>query len=763
MNGNSEHNSNFISDINNLLRHFYLPYWPIFLMSLVLFLGLGFLYTQYITPSYDITASILIKDETKSANNDQPISTIDIFESNKIVDNEKEILHSSRIMNEVVEKLRLYAPISEMDLLHLKPAYSESPVIVEAMYPDSIKDSKPISFSFDNKSNLVNLSHHNFPINTFLNTKWGKIRFERNPYFKETNPREKMNLFFTLESVQRTTNALLSRLTVETSSKLSTVINLTLRDNDRAEGQDILNQLISFYKYENLLDKSQLASNALSFLEGRLRIVSSALDSIEGVLQTYKSSAGVVDLGEQGKLILGSEESNDQKISNIDGQVAILKQIEGYIEGNGGNPGIIPTTTTSNDEVLSKYLGNLYEAQIQFDKLRKTTAQNNPILVSLQDEISKIKPTILQYVGNQINVLQTERANLNSNSKEYSSALKAIPGKERTLLEMTRQQEIKNQLYTFLLQKREEAALSYSSTVTDIRMVNNPIASIKPVSPNKSRIYPLAMVLGFLFPILILSIKKKVLIKNDISKILDFPIIGEISYAGNHTKLIDKDNKMGYILEQFRQVRSALPHLLSSTNTKKRILITSSIAGEGKSFVTSNLGMNLASAGKKVVLIDLDLYKSRLSKLLDHDGSVGISEFLVGKAEISDIIHKTSRNKNLFIVPAGKIPFGEVELTMNKRFDEILGLLDNNFDFIIIETAPANLISDAYLVSDFCDASIFVVRYKTTPIEELWAFKENQEVRKLKNPAIVFNAVRNIPNARYRNKYYSYVQKHDSI
>lgn len=747
------------SELAQLLLH-YLPYWPYFLGSLIVCGVFSKLYLHFATPVYQISASILIKDDDQNNNNATFSSSWDLFSSKKIVENETEVLHSRTLMDEVVKNLGLYAPVYLDGTIRNKPGYTQSPVRIQLKFPDKIKISEKdekIYFTYDGIR--VTIAGKHFPLNTWKPSPWGEIRFIPNPAYIITPHAKKDPLFFTFLNVHQVAEGLISRLDVNQSGKLSTVIHLSLKDPVPERGEDIINQLIYFYNIAALKDKNKLAKSAVSFLDERLDHVAKELDSIEVALQLYKANKGGVDLSEQSKLILGSVMANDEKISEINVQLATLRQIQNYVEGNGGVPGIVPSTTDGNDEVLSKYLGNLYGAEIQYDKLRKTTAQNNPMLLSLQDQINKIKPTILQYILNKINTLEAVRNNLNNTAGQYASILHTIPQKQRELLEISRQQAIKNDLYTYLLKKREEAALSYRASVSDIRIFDKAQAGVEPVSKKRKVVFGFALILGLCIPVIFIKFNEKIFSKDDLKSIINYPMLGEIAYLSHKKTSIIANDRKNFITEQLRQVRTSLEPALGINAFKNKIMITSAVSGEGKSFIASNLAVSLALTGKKVILIDLDLHKPNLYKIFDENGETGVADFLLGKATMEEIIYKTEINKNLFLIPSGENLTEPSELILNGKLPELLIYLEGIYDYILMETAPVNVITDGYIVSKLCDATLFVARYGITPKTELVTFKENVSSKKLKNIGIIFNGVKPIGFKGYGKKYYGYMGK----
>lgn len=739
----------------------YLPYWAYFLVSILICVGLAKLYLHYKTPVYQVAASILIKSDDQNQNNNSSfLSPSDVFSSKKIVENETAILQSHTLMDEVVKRLGLYAPIYFDATFHHPSGYIESPVRVEVKFPDQIRMAAKVQknyFTYDGTQ--VVAGGKRYPLNTWVNSQWGELRFIPNPEYVITPHKKNYPLFFVLLNVNQVADGLINSLNATPASKLSTVINLTLKDQIPQRGEDVLNMLIHFYNESAIEDKNKLAANAVSFLDQRLRDVSTGLDSIELALQLYKANKGGVDLSEQSKLILGNVSANDDKLNELNIQLATLQQIKDYVEGNGGNPGIIPSSGNSNDNVLTSYLSNLYEAELQYDRLSKTTAENNPMLLSLKDQIDKIKPTILQYVNSKISNLKIAKSGLSSTADQYSYALRTIPEKQRELLEISRQQNIKSDLYDFLLKRREEAALAYAATVSDTRVVDHAVVNPGPVSPKSSVVLGIAFILGLLIPGILLMLNEKVVSKDEISDILDYPVLGEISRASNKKANIVASDRRDVIAEQFRQVRISMVPALSIHNLKNKIMITSAISSEGKSFVASNLAVNLALSGKKVLLIDMDLHKPGLGKIFNLQKETGLTDFLLDNASIDEVIYKTEVSENLFIIPSGKDIEEPSELILNGRLSELLMYLEGVYDYFLIDVAPANIVTDSYAVSRFCDATLLVVRYKYTPKSELFSLRENAALRKLKNPGVILNGVKSLGSKYYGKRYYGYVGK----
>ena len=322
--------------------------------------------------------------------------------------------------------------------------------------------------------------------------------------------------------------------------------------------------------------------------------------------------------------------------------------------------------------------------------------------------------------------------------------LRTMPEKERQLVEINREQGIKNGIYTFLLQKREETALSYAATVSDSRIIDGAESSDNPVAPIGKVVYLSSLLIalfgGMGFVYARESFGSKIMFRHEIEQLTELPIIGEISIENSKNPIVVSNVKKTFIAEQFRKLRVSLSYMGVSSK-RKRILVTSSISGEGKSFVASNLALTLSLSNKKVVLLDFDLNNPTLNDKLKIQERKGISEYLNGDVEIEDIITPTDVNDNFFIIPTGELPFNPTELIMNGKAADLLNHLDGIFDYIIIDTAPILPVTDAYILSPFCDATLFVVRHGYTPKVFVERIDENNKINQLNNAAIIFNGV----------------------
>ncbi len=725
----------------------YISYWPLFLLCVVLSGAAAFAYVRYTVPQYEAYANIIIKDQKKGVEGSKESEAVDPINESKIIDNEIEVLKSRILVDSIVTRLRLYAPIVQEGKLRIQSAYASCPVLVEARYPDKIKEFKKISLKFDSAHNKIILNNtFSDTLDKWTNTPYGELKFINNPNY--VGPMGTKPFFFDLAPVGNVSVGLMGSIKVFSKSKLSSVIDMTCRDEVPEKAIDILNTLIYFYNQKSIEEKISLIRNTLASINSRLEVVTGNMDSIQRKVQAYKAQNKVTDLSAQGGLYLGGVANTDKELSEVNVKMEVLNDLKKYVT-NHESVGILPSAVGISDATLTQQMASLNADQLDYQRLKATVGEGNPMLLSLKEKIEKARPNILSNIEAQIRNLQTTRSSLSSTSGGFNSMLSRLPENERDLLEISREQNIQNNIYQFLVQKREEAAISYTAAANSgSRLVNSgQLAAPGPVSPKKSMIYLAALIFGMAFPVALINIREmmnsKVLYRKEIESLTSFPVIGEIVHNKAKNSLVLEPGKRSFIAEEFRKIRVSLLYLGIDAYHKK-ILVTSSIPGEGKSFVAANLAVSLAMTGKKVALVDIDLHNPSLGKLFNVSGEEpGVSDFLLGEKAAHEIVRRLPAHENLCFIPAGGLHPTPSELLENGEIQKLLTYLETEFDIVIIDTAPLMLVTDAYHLSSIADATLYVVRHKYTPKMLIKRLDENNKINSLKNPAIIFNGVKN--------------------
>ena len=720
----------------------YLPYWPLLLLIILLTLTGAYLYLRYATPMYSASATIMIKDDRKGSEDSHISDQLNLIASNKNIENEIQVLQSRALMEAVVKKLCLYAPLSQKGQVKSSDAYMQSPVVVEARNIDSISGAQNVNFDYDKTSQTVLLNNKDrYPINEFVSTAYGVLKFSPNPWYQPSIESSRQ-LSFSLEDPSGVAVGALRGLIVTSNTAF---VTLSYKDQLPQRAVNILNSLIELYQTRSIEDKNILSRNTLAFINESMGSLKKDIDSIQQKVTQYRSGSNAINISEQGASYLNGISYADQELNKMKLQSTALDQLEKYITSKGSEGGLVPSTLGVSDPTLTNLLTRLNTAEAEYDKSKKTVGENNPRMIALADEISKIKPSILENVKSQQASLNATKQSMSATGGQYNAMLRGIPQKERELLSISRELQSKNELYQTLLHKQQDAELSVISTLSSSTVIDKAFGGSDPVSPKPKMIYIAAVLGGIgLFAGVIIGkdfLTGKVKYRSEIEKMTSLPIIGEIAFEKTTNPIVIEKGTRSFVAEEFRKLRISLA-FLGIDSTHKKILLTSSISGEGKSFVAANLAVSLSLTGKKVVLVDLDLNNPTLSKILKVNYEDGATEFLTGEKSEEEIINKIEQYENLYFIPAGSLPENPSELLATGKIKSLIDYLEGNFDMVIIDTSPIVLVTDAYILSEFCDATLYIIRHNYTPKMLIKRIDENNQINPINNPAIVFNGVK---------------------
>ena len=738
----------------------YLPYWPLFILFALLALIAAYVYLRYATPIYQASATLIIKDESRGAGEDKFTQSLNLIESKKNIENEMQVLQSRELMEKVVKALYLYAPITQEGKIKSGDAYTLSPILIEAKSPDSIKSAIKINFTYNKSNQTVTLNNTTkYPIGQFVNTPYGILKFIPNRYSTGAAHDPNKQLYFSLDDVKFTASDYLGNLKI-VPNKQSAIVEIVYKDPIPQRAVDIINNLITIYDQVSITEKNASARNSLAFVNQQLSGLAHELDSIERKVERYKSGRGAVDISTQGSYILKNMSDNEQKLGEVNMKLSMLNQVERSVANKQTGEMLAPSTS-GLDPNISAMLGQLQTKQMEYESLKKTVGENNPALLALGDQINKLQPTILENIQNTKQGLAASRQSIAASSGSYGAQLSAVPQKEKELLEISREHMTKANQYQSLLQRKQEAEMTIESVQSNSRIVDSALAGNFPVSPNKKLIYIIAVIGAVGLCIGLITIKDsftgKIRYRNEIEKMTSIPIIGEIAFDTTKTPLVIEKGTRSFVAEEFRKLRISLS-FLGIDPSHKKLLLTSSISGEGKSFIAANLAVSLSLTGKKVVLVDLDLNNPTLAKILNVNYEDGITEFLNGEKKADEIVYKLDTHENLYFIPAGNLPENPTELLANGKVNSLINYLENNFDMVLIDTSPAVLVTDAYILSGMCDATLYVIRHNYTPKILIKRIDVSNQINPINNPAIVFNGVK--MRGVFKNNYgygYDYV------
>ncbi|TAE32277.1 MAG: polysaccharide biosynthesis tyrosine autokinase [Cytophagales bacterium] len=735
----------------------YARQWPWFLLSVGLVLAGAYVYLLYQAPTYTSKASLLIKDEKKGLDTDNMMKELEIFAPKKIMENETEILKSYTLMGRVVDQLHLNIAYFQETSFGMREVYQKSPIwlVIESPTPALYQAEDPIKITFDN-AQTVRIDGHAYPVNASVQTIYGRMRvFPRVQVNAETEP-----VFVRVATPTETVTNVLRVLKAEPTSKASTVIALSIETPVPDKGEVILNKLIDEYNQAAVNDKNRVASNTLTFIEDRLKLVARELETVEKNVERYKSAQGITDLSTQAKSFLETVQRNDSELGGVSVQLAALGELEDYLKSQPGNRNGAPATVGLNDPTLLKLIQEANALEAQRTELLQTVPEQNPLVRALDEQIKSVKVSISDNVRTMRMMLTTAKEQFSSTNQEIENAIKAIPVKERVLMNISRQQAIKNDLYTYLLTKREETAVSYAATISDSRIVDAARSDAKPVKPNKPLIYVLFGLLGLLFPVGVMAgrdaINNRVIRRSEVEETTQAPILGEIIRKRQPESLVVSDRENSVIAEQIRSLRTNLNFLRNRDEKSQVLLFTSSINGEGKSFLSLNLGASLGLMNARTVILEMDLRKPKLRDSLNFTNSAGLSNYLIGESTIDEIVRPI--NDNYFIIPSGPIPPNPSELLGSPRLAQLIAELRERYDYVVIDAPPIGLVTDAQLIAPFADTTLYIVRHNVTPKQYLKMIDMLYRERRFPNLNVILNAV-----GEGEANYYSYLSKNTYV
>jgi len=733
-------------DTNLLLQIMqrYMPFWPLFVITISIGLVISWVYLRSQTRIYVATAKVLLKDPQKGGGDSKVLDALNIFSEKKIVENELIVLGSSSILQEVVASLGLYAPVYQQGRVRTAELYEKSsPVWFRAVDKNNVNGGGKFYFEVNWAKRQLSINRQQVSFGDTVNINgaayWVVLNSENSRQFKENKNKH----YVVFKTISAAAAEISRNLKLNSTSKSSTVIEARVETPAPEKGVAILNKLFEVYNYEAVVDKNQIAAKTLAFIENRLNLVVGQLDSVEKNIQRYKTQESVYDLGGQASLYLSNVSELDKKSSDVQIQLDVLRDVQNYVDSKGKKTGTVPSQMLISDPTLAGLLSKLYDAEFQLNKAESINGEKSDAVIMANQAVGRIKNDIRENLGTTRSNLNAVKSNVNSGIAMNSGLLSQIPRKERGLLEISRQQAIKNNIYTFLLQKREETALSSAGTTPDLRVLEKG-ASYGPIKPIAKNFYLTGFLLGLLVAVAYVLLReqfnRKILFRTEIEDKTKVPVLAEIMYSKVPDTIAISEGKRTIIAEQFRSMRTNLA-FMGINEENKTLLVTSSISGEGKSFIALNLAMSFTLTGKKVGLMEMDLRKPKLSKYLGINRDPGITSYLIGKADIDSIIKET-KYPNLFVVSAGPIPPNPTELIISEKFGEMMALLKDKFDYIIIDSAPIGPVTDSQLISSYANSTLYVVRHAHTPKGMLRMIDDLYKQEKFKNMSLVFNGLK---------------------
>lgn len=742
-------------------------YWWVFLLSMIAAVALSQLYLRYTTLEYSSRAVLLIKDAGKSGSfSEKNILSkgSDFASSGKSMDNEIQILKSLTLMEKVVEKLNLNIIYTRIGKVKESELYMDSPFLLDSF---SLKQEEEYGIQYF----LELKDYQSFLLKENENDESGVQCFYGVPFETEkghfivslspTTPILKGIYKLSIAPIESVAYKYKSNLTVEKigNQDLSSTLSLSILDPVPQKTADLLNTLIKVYNEEEVNDENQIFRNTMEFIDARVTRLVLELDTVEGGIQQFKSNNKIFDASASSSLGYTVKElrSAVQQFSDFEIKKKLLLSLETFVTKDATNYPLIPSHLIAESPVLSSLVAQYNSLVVQYNKITKTASVQNPASIEIRDQLLDIRNLILQTIQNLRKNLQIPMAKIEGDIQQLEGSMSAIPGIEKRLLEKMRTQAVKENLFLFLLQKREDTALSEAITIPKTRIIERARVAKFPVSPKPKLTLIFSIVLSILTPLISLMIitlfENKIDSEETIKRLTNIPILGHIGLGKKGDYILVKQGSRSAMNEMFRLLRTKLNFI--NQNKQQTLLFTSSTSGEGKTFIALNLGITLALSNKKVIILGLDLRRPKLGLYLNSSNNQGISNYLVQQATVDDIIQKFPDNPNLSFITSGPIPPNPSELLLNNRMLQLIETLKEHYDYILLDTPPIGLVSDALLLGKLVDTSLLIVRHKTTYKNMVRNLEEMYTKNELQKPHIIYNAVKDSKN------YYSYGYNQD--
>ena len=722
----------------------YLRYAPWLILSVALMLMLAYLKLRYTTPIYSVSGKLQVKNQTNYGGSDKFDDIFLMQQGNRNLNDEMEIIRSRAMAQRVINAL-------DMQLMY----YNKGKIRTSAIYAQdvpfdfeivSLKDS---SRSFSLQIFIINDTQYKTSedgkalyFNQVMQRPEGVFRLQRNGNSYKAFASNQFIVNW--QPTEDRAGSISGGLRVSQAADYSSVLLLTYVTENTKIGRDVINQYMYEYQQSSLEEKRQIAVNTLSFIDDQLVSVKQDLGAVERSLQQFKENSKAFNPEQQTQLFFGNISELSRQLTDLGVKIKVIDFLIAYVSDQKNPFRVVPTSLNIDEPSLLQTISEYNKYLLQRETYLKTTPATNPLVKNLETAIYKLKDDMIQNLRNIRQTYVVAQNELNEKNREANASIRSMPGKEKQLLEITRQQKILEELYSYLLQKKLETAISSASTISNIQVVEPALYSDNPIKPNRRSMYLLAVAIGILIPVLIVFLLEylndKVKTRSDVERSTDAPIIGEVGHSEESGALVVTKNNRKFIAEQFRMIRTNLQYVLPHID-KPILLVTSTFSGEGKSFISTNMGAVLAVSGRRTVILEFDIRKPKILKGLKLNEKKGITNYIVGNISVDDIIYPVPAAENLFVIPCGPVPPNPAELLLDEKIPALFEELRSRFDVVIVDSAPVGLVSDAITLGKFTDATLYIIRYNYTLKKQLQMIGDIYDKKKLPHLSLIINDV----------------------
>lgn len=766
------------------LYYLCLAKWRWFVLSLVICLGIAFIYLLKTPPVYTRTASLLIKEESKgqslSGDVGASFSDLGLFQPNTNVNNELVSLQSPAVMYDVVKRLHLEVDYSTEGSFYAQVRYGQNlPVTVSfAGLADNETAALTVEPAQSKGIKLTSFVHNGEKVdgevvgtlNDSLVTPIGKIVIRPAAAFvdwqKSSEP-----LTVSRSGLNSAVSRYSAGLSVALQSEKTTIVDLTFKDVCIQRAEDILNTVIAVYNENWIKDKNQIAVSTSMFINDRLGVIESELGHVDENISTFKSENLLPDVQAASQLYMTERSQAQSQILTLNTQLSMARYIRNYLTAASNRNQLLPANSGLESANIENQISEYNNLQLQRNNLVANSSEQNPLVVDMDESLRSMRRSIVSSVDNLITTLNTQIHSLEKSDQRATERIAANPSQAKYLLSVERQQKVKESLYLFLLQKREENELSQAFTAYNTRVITPPTGSMAPTAPMKKNILLVALALGVLIPVVFVFLQEtlntRVRGKKDLEN-LSIPFVGEIPLYGKvrrsglfhkkvtpltETKVVVKEGSRDVVNEAFRVLRTNLEFVSGENGKGQVILMTSFNPGSGKTFLTVNIAATLAIKGKRVLVIDGDLRRGSTSVYVGSPHH-GLSNYLAGKVQrIEDVIVPASETVRFDVLPIGTIPPNPTELLAGERLQTLLADFRTRYDYILIDCPPIELVADTHIIGKYADRTIFVVRAGLLERSMLPELETLYIEHKFKNMTVLLNGTEGNGSYRYGYRY----------
>lgn len=729
--------------------------------------AIAIMYLRYSTPVYKVRAKLLVNDEKKGGGiigQDNLIDLGSLLRTKSSVDNEAEVLKTRYLMERTVRRTganiayykkgrvrdgELFYPPFKVIMLEAQDT------IRTATFDLVLKGKDSLEITEGDFCRQVQFDH------PFRLDGIGLAVIRRNPEYAFIYNSYR----FRIASLDEQVADYLKRLSVKVTNKQVTTIDLEFDTPIPEKGEFILGALIQEYVQGNLDDKNTVADSTISFIENRLLLVSRELGDVEGDIQLFRQQNRLANLPEQSKLLVGNSGDYMKQLVEVETQISMVSGLSGML-ADSKTKRILPSAVFPQDLVFSGLTERFNGLLMERDRLLLSVTEENPAIHNLDEQIIHLREDMQGNLSGTLNKLNITRDELLQKTRQMEGEMRRVPATERIYLDLTRQQEIKQELFIFLLQKREETAISKTSNIANSRLIDPPKSDNHPFSPRRLFILLVGLLAGAAFPLgiiyLLEQFNTRIVHKADISARTQVPVIAEIGNSTYDKAVVINDGSRSPVAEQLRTLRTNLSFFLrEGENT---VLLTSGMSGEGKSFIALNLAAALAISGKKVLIMEMDLRKPKVTAKLELENKLGITNYVITPGmKPEDIIKPSGLQENMFLVSSGPVPPNPAEIILHKRMDELMNAVKTQFDYIIMDAPPIGLVTDAQLLGKYANLTLFLIRHRYTFKDQLGIAEDLYRNRKMKSMALLVNDIRKgyryNGSGYYGNGYGYYIQE----